>query len=374
MSNNLISQKSAAIFLLFLVVKAKNHILGVKSLCTSDFDCSLNGICDVSSGLCACDKPWIGQFCDKLSYKISPATGKDVWNPTGIDPRNTWNGPILRDPKDGLYHLFDPVYQVGSLLDVTSFAHGVATEVTGPYDFSLPNVTAVISANPAALVFPNETTGEPVYSLWVGGKLLVSSSPSSPFETLDGVTYPGGDNNPAPTYYNGAFYLTNQPTTQVFTSTSITGPWNVWAEIPQSYLPSGYTVEDPFLFFDKRGNAHIVNHAYSTDQYFNCSSSYVSSHFFSTDGKNWGWSDEPYSHLVLFDDGTWHAYSTLERPNLHFDVTGQLTHIGFAADLVTSDVGCYNRTGQPGPTPDHTSCVNCKYADHAGTLIVALDV
>lgn len=357
-----------------LTIEAK-YAASINAACTSDFDCSLNGLCDVTTGFCSCDKPWNGQFCDKLAYKISPASSKDVWNPTSLDPRNTWNGPIVVDPVDGRYHLFDPVYRVGSLLDVTSFAHGVSTSVTGPYDWtSYGNITAVVSANPAALVFPNETTGENVYSLWVGGKLLVASNLADTFEVLPGVSYPGGDNNPAPVYHNNAFYLTNQPTTQVFKATSINGPWTVWATIPQDYLPSGYTVEDPFLFFDKRGNVHIINHAYSTDQFFNCSSSYVSSHFFSVDGKTWGWSDEPYGHTVLFDDGTWHSYTTLERPNLHFDSSGQLTHIGLAADLITGDEGCYNRTGQPGPTPDHTSCTNCKYADHAGTLIVALDV
>lgn len=37
----------------------------------------------------------------------------------------------------------------------------------------------------------------------------------------------------------------------------------------------------------KRGNWHIINHAYSNVQYENCGSSYVSAHFFSTDGKAW---------------------------------------------------------------------------------------
>lgn len=36
--------------------------------CTSNLDCSLNGIC--SGGVCVCDKPWKGESCGVLSYKV----------------------------------------------------------------------------------------------------------------------------------------------------------------------------------------------------------------------------------------------------------------------------------------------------------------
>jgi hypothetical protein len=42
---------------------------------------------------------------------------------------------------------------------------------------------------------------------------------------------------------------------------------------------------------------------------------------------------------------------------------GKLTHIHFAADLVTEDGGCTSRG---------KGCVDCKYVDHAGTLLVKL--
>ena len=64
-------------------------------------------------------------------------------------------------------------------------------------------------------------------------------------------------------------------------------------------------------------------------------------HFFSQDGKTWKWSAaEPYSHTVEYDDGTTHTFTTLERPNIHFDqATGDMTHINLAVDLVTGDEG-----------------------------------
>ena len=73
-----------------------------------------------------------------------------------------------------------------------------------------------------------------------------------------------------------------------------------------------------------------------------------------------------------YDDGTTHTYTTLERPNLHFDANGQLTHINLAADLVTGDEGCANRTKHS--HFGHTPCDNCKWDDHAGTIVIALDV
>ena len=87
----------------------------------------------------------------------------------------------------------------------------------------------------------------------------------------------------------------------------------------------------------------VINHAYNTQQRTNCSTSWVSSHFFSADGVVWGHSDQPYSHTVQYDDGTTHSYCTLERPALTFDSQGLLTHINLAADLVTQDEGCASR-------------------------------
>lgn len=113
--------------------------------------------------------------------------------------------------------------------------------------------------------------------------------------------------------------------------------------LPPPTLFSTPFPSDPFLWIDPRGNFHVINHAYSTSQRTNCSSSWVSSHFFSTDGNVWGHSDQPYGHTVQFDDGTSHSFCTLERPNLSFNDAGLITHIRFAADLVTEDAGCPSR-------------------------------
>ena len=273
---------------------------------------------------------------------MTPASGKNLW--TGDENLNTWNGPIVRAP-DGLYHLYDPVYAHGSLWNTLYTAHGVSTSPSGPFDWSqFPNLT-VHDINPAALIYPNSSGSGMVYSVWIGGKILTANSPSGPF--VQSYTYSAS--NPAPVYYKGNFYLTDQDTTTIRTTSSLDKPWTVFTTVPHPKLP--YTVEDPFLWVDRRGNWHIINHAYNTGQRINCTTSYVSSHFYSADGKVWGWSDEPYGHTVQFDDGTEHSFCTLERPNLVFDQNGYITHINLAADLVTQNEGCPNRG---------KGCVDCK--------------
>lgn len=104
----------------------------------------------------------------------------------------------------------------------------------------------------------------------------------------------------------------------------------------------------------------------------------LSTHTFSSDGKEWHMlvpNVEPYTHTVAFDDGTTHTYTTLERPNIHFDASGQMTHINLAADLITGNEGCKDIPNcHPHGEEGHCACTNCKYTDHAGTIIVALDV
>jgi hypothetical protein len=112
------------------------------------------------------------------------------------------------------------------------------------------------------------------------------------------------------------------------------------------------------LWVDGQGNWHIINHAYSNLEYTNCRRSAVSAHFFSTDGITWAYSAQPYNHTVVYDDGSSHVYTTLERPNIHFDETGQPRFLIAAADLVTGDEGCGARTDHA--HFGHTPCDNCK--------------
>ena len=359
--------------------------LPLAAVCTNNGDCSLNGLCS-TTGVCVCDKPWKGASCESLAYAKTPVSGKDLYpfNNTGaaIVPStslNTWNGPIV-GPVDGEYHFYNPIYHANSLLSGNGIMHGVSKAIAGPYNwFTHPHIKG--GTNPAAVTYVDPADGKTKYTLWQGA-VQQSESPNGPWVEVM-KRYPGG--NPAPVFHKGAWYFTSQSTTEVMTTPtlSMNSTWALWGKVDHANVTSGTRPEDPFMWIDKRDNWHIVNHAYNTGQFTNCGSSTLSTHFFSPDGKTWrslpgtGTTAQPYGHTVEYEDGTSHTYTTLERPNLHFDATGQLTHINLAADMITGDAGCKGRAA-PVPCPARNkngcACTNCKYADHAGSIIVTLDV
>lgn len=118
------------------------------------------------------------------------------------------------------------------------------------------------------------------------------------------------------------------------------------------------------MWVDPRGNWHIINHCYDNHEWENCSTSVLSSHFFSQDGKTWHFLNppvQPYSHTVQYDDGSSHMFVTMERPNVFLDESGQVTHIHLAADLVTGDEGCGNDPKRQAHAHfGHVPCDNCK--------------
>jgi hypothetical protein len=70
--------------------------------CASDLDCSLNGVCDVASGACACDAAWTGACCTRLALlPVEPDAAGYRHAAT-----STWGGNILADPAGGGYHMW----------------------------------------------------------------------------------------------------------------------------------------------------------------------------------------------------------------------------------------------------------------------------
>jgi hypothetical protein len=286
---------------MILLLSAALYFVAVRATCTTSFDCSLNGVC--ASGECTCDSPWSGAQCETLLYATTPAAAQNIWSgPNTSETLNSWNGPILH-AADGTYHAYIPIYETQSLWSTIYTAHGVSSSPTGPYDWTAKPNLPVHDINPAALVYPNSSspTGSTT-AVFLGGKVMIADSPDGPF-SVSPYTYPGGGgSNPAPIFKDGALYMTNQGTSTVWTTPSLDKPWTTFSTVQHPKFP--YTVEDPVMWVDPRGNWHIINHAYNTGQRTNCSTSHVSSHFFSLDGKTWGWSDQPYGHTVQFDDGT----------------------------------------------------------------------
>lgn len=263
------------------------------------------------------------------------------------------------------------VYPFHELIRATHIMHGVADAVEGPYNWTqyppLPG-----GSNPAYLAYSEG--GKTIHSVWQGGKIQVAETLEGPFTVLPHASYPGG--NPAPVWHKGVFYLTNQRTTQIWSTPSLTQKWTLFANISAAPASVQHR-EDPFMWIDPRGYWHIINHAFTLQQLDHCGSSLVSIHSFSMDGRTWHTLDpvvQPYHHTVTWDDGTNHTYTTLERPNAQFNAQGAMTHINLAADLVTGDEGCKNRSAHCPAANPYCACTNCKYWDHAGSIIVALDV
>ena len=88
-----------------------------------------------------------GSRCGVLQYKLNqPVTARNLYPHNDSDaPKsgpcvtpsgscralNTWNGPIIYTNKK--YHMFNPLYKRGSLLQTQDMLHGIATNITGPY-------------------------------------------------------------------------------------------------------------------------------------------------------------------------------------------------------------------------------------------------
>ena len=130
------------------------------------------------------------------------------------------NGPIV-GPVDGIYHMYVPLYGnytgIKSLFRVEYIMHGIAEQITGPYDWSArPTIPGGI--NPAFLYYNDSVTGKTVYTLWNGG-VRSADSPDGPWVKVPGRNPCGA--NPAPAHHKGVFYCTSQHTTEIFSAPKI---------------------------------------------------------------------------------------------------------------------------------------------------------
>ena len=123
----------------------------------------------------------------------------------------------------------------------------------------------------------------------------------------------------------------------------------------QRALGKGEHWEDPTLWFDRRGNFHVIFHVYSLLPFSAGNWSVASGHMFSADGLEWHRSTtQPFNGSVAFTDGTTRNFATRERPQLVF--TDQHRHTPKA--LISSV------SSQPiGPMCDactQNACSQCK--------------
>ena len=385
--------------------------------CRTDLDCSLNGVCG-ADGACACDAPWKdsagsqpGEHCSVLDVGTHPvdyipAYGGNLntaWDPR--QPLTSWGGNMIFDERSGLYHLFVSAMSGGQGLQawgsVSEIHHATAQHPMKPFkrkDLALPkeahNASPIRAPNGTWLIF---YIGEKVNHAR-RGRVSAADSPGGPWRS---IPFDVPCNNPAPAYApNGTLYcVCSNGTWTVFRSEDVfSGVWRPVTKLVfppswgggvglggQNNAPLYLKNEDPFLFFDARGNWHLLGHRYDYRDGFPVNPNQtmpllVSGHAYSKDGVQWYFNtaQQPFDPVVKFANGTRQHFSTFERPHLVFGgANGRTpTHLVSAVQAYytspeTGEIcdGCESRPGSD------SSCVVCKTTsgiDYTFTLVLPL--
>ncbi|KAI0181738.1 hypothetical protein GGR52DRAFT_53671 [Hypoxylon sp. FL1284] len=326
--------------------------------CSVDEDCSLNGICNRSSGKCACDPGWRSADCGALDLR--PATRWTGYNETNVTQpdflgaagNSSWGGTIVRDREDKqLFHLVLDHFPRGCGLAAWRPFSTVAraesrTGPAGPYRYA-QELLGTFRHNSQVVWSPTDgryllytigaetATPDKCASYKWANNVSVSSAPdvrgpwTAPARVLNESTNPApwplwtADNSTpeiALAVEDNALYRADRFAGPY--ALARTMPWNTSDNAPR-------WTEDPFLWRDRRGNWHVLCHwlvdvAERGEKYPR-----VGAHLFARgglEGGNWTFRLETaYDTTVRFEDGGRIDYYRRERPSLYFSDDGALT-------------------------------------------------
>ena len=114
-------------------------LLPLATACSTDSDCSLNGLC--KNGACACDAEWIGDRCDLLN--LLPTIPGHGYRPVN---GSSWGGSLIRGA-DGQIHMFAAhmTEHCGLLSWETNseVVHAVAPSPLGPFTVPAEQPTVI---------------------------------------------------------------------------------------------------------------------------------------------------------------------------------------------------------------------------------------
>ena len=330
--------------------------------CTTDSDCSLNGICTPATGRCACDAEWLGPKCETLN--LLPTIPENGFQPVNS---SSWGGSLILDPTDGRVHMFAAFIteHCGLLSWKTNseIVHLVAASPLGPFkppsgaDEEYAQVVPRFAHNPT--IHRNADGRYLLYHIGCG------ASPAACPDCVQGCT--NGSTPQAPPLAASDGSCNGPHWTGLRTSMSLNGPWRDEGEVTfntthaqnwitnpcvvpasetdnttQAYLlyrqsqgqwPQGgggsgerlgwavaqdcastinctyvdkspvrpvfdCNLEDQYLWRDHRGNFHALTHK-------NCDGGGVSGHMFSADGgTTWQTSPvAPYNDTIALKGG-----------------------------------------------------------------------
>ncbi|KAL1613413.1 hypothetical protein SLS54_010628 [Diplodia seriata] len=316
--------------------------------CTTDDDCSLNGVC--SNSTCLCDPGWRSTDCGELDLR--PATKGTGYNHTfanastsplsgGTAGNSSWGGQIVRDRHSPTtFHLITSQFSHGcGLSGWKPFSTIIRAESTtgprGPY-FWAQDVKAAFTHNPTVVW----SAADALYLLFHIG--------------ADDDGYPLPDTCKHQTIAPNNISLSTSPdlrawtpSTQVLTNATNPAPWplssgheialavedniiHLAARYDASYAPTVFQpapgaqpwTEDPFLWRDARGHWHLLVHYMVDVEERGEKGPRVGGHLYARELEGpWVFNNRTlaYNTTVAFDDGTTVDLYRRERPKLFFD-------------------------------------------------------
>ncbi|KAH9221722.1 hypothetical protein DL95DRAFT_355051 [Leptodontidium sp. 2 PMI_412] len=353
---------------LILPTLALANIKTSNPACTTDENCSLNGLCH--HGSCICDQGWKSFDCGALD--LIPAPLKNGYNKTDTGT-SSWGSKIIhRTPDSETFDLFLAEFTHDCGLDYWSpysrIVHATSsTGPAGPYEFAA-EVVGTFSHNPTVVyshmdrkyllyyigcpytvpdtcVPPNFTCGP---GNTINGESGISVSSSSDLETWtshgqillgrDDGSWDADITNPSPfplyspnhpagemaLAYRGCPYnCSGAELINLATAENFLGPYRKVQKDPLFENPN----EDPFLWRDKRGNFHMLLHSLEDGGGFGDGPK-VGRHAFSKTLEGpWTFNAKTlaFDTTVVFEDGSFVDYFRRERPQLFFSEDGEMT-------------------------------------------------
>ena len=359
-------------FLLLLLLSLFAFLSSAFS-CSSDEDCSLNGLCSASTQLCHCDAGWRSSDCGELD--LSPATRSTGYNHTA-EGVSSWGGKIVQDPTNpALFHLFAAEFSGGCTLDdwapmsriIRAESHDGPA---GPYTFA-DEVVGTFAHNPSVvwseadqlyLLYHigcpykqptqcespsfscdsgNTINGESGITLRSSADLRKWTTHGQILSANENGTWDQDTTNPSPfplhsshaptsaillayrgcPYNCGGAELLNLAIAHNFTSN-----YHRMHQEP-IFVTGNEGVEDPFVWRDKRGHFHILVHSLEPGGAFGDGPK-VGRHAFARSlmGK-WIFNTATlaFNTTVQMTDGTAMDFFRRERPQLYFSDDGEMT-------------------------------------------------
>jgi hypothetical protein len=358
-----------ALALLFAFASAAQ----IGAACQIDEDCSLNGLCvpacsDPNRKVCRCDPGWFGEDCGRLD--LAPATRNLGYNHSldvnpgdfGLHGNSSWGGRILQDRDDPtLFHLFTSQFANGcGLGGWRPHSLIIRAESTsgpqGPYQYA-QTVTSSFRHNPdvfyshADQKYLMYTIGVEAgeltkctslsYTQWPNNISVASADsirgPWTDFKLVVNSDRPNGIHatNPSPF----PLWSPQDPTAEmallikdydIFSAGRWDAPYEHIYSAEWNTTEGGNPqwTEDPFIWRDKRGNWHSLNHwMIDIVEYDGRKYPRVGSHLYSRALTGpWHFKlQEAFNSTINYSDGSVETLGRRERPKLFFSDDGEMT-------------------------------------------------